>query len=689
MLRNVGFSALFAFCFSLLISMAIYDKNTVMAEPVIPNGNNTPRPQGWTEETHGNNATPNYDVVFARDVVKRIDLTIEPADCRAMLEDMTGNYGEYGKFGCGGQIPINACRLCEGLQDGDPCTIPLFFGLIRIQGTCMTMPGQRICTPDFLPVVGPPGGVPPDSFFGGSPKPIYRPCTFTFEGKTWWHVGVRFKGQSSLIFPWLIGRTKKFPFRFDFDEFEDIFPEIDNQRFFGFKDLSMCSNFDDNSLLREKIVGDIFREAGVPAPRNAFYRLFIDYGEGPVYFGLYTMVEVPRKPMLETQFGDSDGNLYKPEGPGARWITFDKESFAKKTNKSENDWSDVEAAFTALHASRDDPAGWRGGLEAVFDVDGFLRWLAVNTVIQNWDTYGNTPQNYYIYSDPGDGQLHWIPWDNNEALKSTGDLVDPLPLSLDSTAVDESWPLIRFLMDDPVYHATYLSFVHDTIEGAFSVTRSQTRLINAHDLIAPFVVGPDGEQGEYTLLAGPEDFDIELDNLLDHVVQRHNEVLQFLSDENFDSANVIINEIHYNPSAYQGDDKDYEFIELYNTRESFVDLSGYSFTQGIRLTFPQNSGIAPDEYIVITGNSNTYSGQGYQVFEWTNGNLSNGGETIILKDTNGVVIDYVNYDDESPWPIEPDGGGPCLELINTSLHNSLPENWKASDVVGGTPGFPN
>ncbi|MDY6973598.1 MAG: CotH kinase family protein, partial [Thermodesulfobacteriota bacterium] len=564
MFRHMILLPLPAFCFSVLISMALYN-NTATAEPLVSNGSNTTqRPHGWTEETHGDNATPNYDIVFARDVVKRIDLTIGPADWKAMLEDMTENYGDYGKSGCGGQIPLNACRLCEGLQDGDPCTILLLFGLVKIHGTCMTMPGQRVCTPDFLTDMGPPAGVPPDSFFGSSPKPIYRPCTFTFEGRTWWHVGVRFKGQSSLVYPWEIGGTKKFPFRFDFDEFEDVFPEIDNQRFFGFKELSMCSNFNDNSLLREKVVGDIFREAGVPAPQNAFYRLFIEYGVGPVYFGLYTMVEVPRKPMLETQFGDPDGNLYKPEGQGARWATFDEESFVKKTNTSEHDWSDVEAAFTALHAPRDDPAEWRAGLEAVFDVDGFLRWLAVNTVIQNWDTYGNMPQNYYIYSDPQDGQLHWIPWDNNEALKSTGVLVDPLPLSLDSNVVDESWPLIRYIMDDPVYHATYLSFVHDTIEGAFFVTRSQTRLINAHDLISPFVVGHDGEQNGHTLLAGPEDFGIELDNLLDHVAQRRNEALQFLSHESFDSANIIINEIHYNPPVYQGEDKDYEFIELYN-----------------------------------------------------------------------------------------------------------------------------
>ena len=40
---------------------------------------------------------------------------------------------------------------------------------------------------------------------------------------------------------------------------------------------------------------------------------------------------------------------------------------------------------------------------------------------------------------------------------------------------------------------------------------------------------------------------------------------------------VIINEIHYNPCGAQGDDFDYEFVELLNIGDVTVDLSGYEF----------------------------------------------------------------------------------------------------------------
>ena len=101
--------------------------------------------------------------------------------------------------------------------------------------------------------------------------------------------------------------------------------------------------------------------------------------------------------------------------------SFDEASFDKETNKDESDWSDVIAAIEALNADKSDPAAWRAGLEAVFNVDEFLRWLAVNTTIQNWDTYGSMAHNYYLYGDPTDnGRLAWIPWDNNMALSGEG-----------------------------------------------------------------------------------------------------------------------------------------------------------------------------------------------------------------------------------------------------------------------------
>jgi len=156
-----------------------------------------------------------------------------------------------------------------------------------------------------------------------------------------------------------------------------------------------------------------------------------------------------------------------------------------------------------------------------------------------------------------------------------------------------------------------------------------------------------------------------------------------------DNDPLVINEIHYNPAAAQGSDDDYEFVELYNRSGSPVDLAGYAFTDGIVFTFTTGSTLAAGEHIVVAKNAATYSGQGYPVFQWSSGNLSNGGETLELRNSVGNIADVVPYDDLSPWPEEPDGTGPSLELIDPVLDNALPANWKPSNEDGGTPGQAN
>ena len=123
--------------------------------------------------------------------------------------------------------------------------------------------------------------------------------------------------------------------KLDFDEYEDDYPQIKNQRFYGFKKLSLKNNYDDQSLLREKVAADIFESAGLAVSHTAFYALYVDHGEGPTYFGLYTLVEEISDTVIDTQFDDDSGNLYKPEDDSASFNddgTFVATDIEKKTN---------------------------------------------------------------------------------------------------------------------------------------------------------------------------------------------------------------------------------------------------------------------------------------------------------------------------------------------------------------------
>jgi spore coat protein CotH len=361
---------------------------------------------------------------------------------------------------------------------------------------------------------------------------IWVPVTVALDGVAWWHVGMRYKGNSSLTSAWKSG-VRKLAFRLDFEQYEDDYPEVRNQRFYGFREMTFSNGFKDTSLIRDKVAADIFRDGGVAAARGNFAAVHVDYGEGPVYFGLYAMIEDPADKMMASQFGDGSGNLYKPEDDGADWTSFVQSGFPKKSNE-DSGYGDVRAAIVALHSDRTDATAWRASLERVFAVRSFLRLLAINQAMVNWDSYGCMPHNYYLYANPSDGhRLTWIPWDLNESLLlEARSGCDSQTVFFEETG--EEWPVIRYLLDDAEYAAFYRNELESALGGAFAVERVAQRIEEAHELIAPYVVGPLAVEAEpYTFLRNQEEFEQSLrggdDALLDHVEARHEEVSEALA----------------------------------------------------------------------------------------------------------------------------------------------------------------
>lgn len=145
-----------------------------------------------------------------------------------------------------------------------------------------------------------------------------------------------------------------------------------------------------------------------------------------------------------------------------------------------------------------------------------------------------------------------------------------------------------------------------------------------------------------------------------------------------------ITEIMYNPP---GPD-DTEFIELKNTGNGQIDLSGLSF-EGIRFTFPTNTPpLSPGEFITLVRNRQAFAERysNISIDGVYSGQLSNKGEEIILKDTDGNPILSVNYDDENGWPLSPDGRGDSLVLIDPNADPNNPRSWRASTNLNGSPG---
>jgi spore coat protein H len=414
----------------------------------------------WTDATHGKEADPNYAVVFSQNQVNTLEIRMTKDDWTAIRADM---------------------KIVKGSD----------FGVAGGMG----------------------GGV------NTSTEPKYVAVSMKFNGKEWYKVGFRLKGNSSLSSIWRAG-IYKLPLRLKMDEFEDQYPEIQDQRFYGFKELSLSPAFKDNSLIREKVTADIFRMAGIPAAQTAFYKMYIDFGDGLKYCGVYTMLETIEDEMLKAQFGEDKGNVYKPE---STFQTFNQSQFEKKNNDEVADWSDVKSAITALNdpIRTTNATQWRANLEKTFNVDHFIKWLAVNSTLVNWDTYGAMAHNHYLYNH-STKKLTWIPWDNNEALTSN------VRVQLSLAGVAASWPLIRYIADDAVYYAKYKVYVKEFNDNVFTVAKMNELFDKNTSLITPFVNGTEKEQAPYSNLTNLSNFTAALPILKQHVISRNQSVNAFV-----------------------------------------------------------------------------------------------------------------------------------------------------------------
>ena len=226
----------------------------------------------------------------------------------------------------------------------------------------------------------------------------------TIDGAPVDSVGVRFKGFTS--YP---TDSDKKPIKIDFNEF------VKGKKYDGLKKLNLNNGTGDPSMQRDVLCYDLLRGLGVKASRTSYSKVYFN----GVYWGLYQNIEQIDKVFLKHNFSNGKGNLFKNKG----WSHFEWNGpnptsyhppFELKTNEEGDDWSGFVNLMDVLNNASDD--NFPVAIEEIFNVDLFLKTLAVDVATNNWDSYLEHGRNWYIYEDTTSGVFNWIPWDYNFAL---------------------------------------------------------------------------------------------------------------------------------------------------------------------------------------------------------------------------------------------------------------------------------
>lgn len=184
---------------------------------------------------------------------------------------------------------------------------------------------------------------------------------------------------------------------------------IDQKPIAGINRLTLNNNKQDTSQLSQTLTYELFRQAGVKAPRTSLTTVTVN-GK---HLGIYTNVESVKKPFLKSAFGSGKGNLY--EGTVADFYPSALKFLEAKTNKK-GKRSHVKELAELLKKEELDLER----LEELVDLDYFFKYWVVEGLVRFWDGYSANQNNYFYYLDPKTDRGYFIPWGADSSFLENG-----------------------------------------------------------------------------------------------------------------------------------------------------------------------------------------------------------------------------------------------------------------------------
>jgi uncharacterized protein (TIGR03437 family) len=488
----------------------------------------------------------------------------------------------------------------------------------------------------------------------------YFPCKFQYGDLVIPQIGARFKGNSSFR----RNGTKR-PFKLDFNEYDE------NATFLGMKKLNLNTNDLSPDFLREKLLLD-FAGRFAASLRAVHVRLYVN----DQYYGLYTAIEQPDKPMMKDRFGDKeDGNLFEAGerlgagGGGSPNLTYLGSNPASyyniyelETNEEARDYSGLIDFLDVLNntPSAELPAR----LEPICDVENWLTGMALNNLFVNLDSYIGVGAEYYLYDRTSDGRFIHVQWDQNESFGTTG---DGTPRIANPFTMDVFWlptggggpgggntarPLLTRLWAVPEYRRLYLRIFARMLREGFNNEAFDPRIKQLADMIRPHVYEDPNKvttnaQFETALETqvsgggGGPGGGLVYYGLKQFIRERYNHLRPYLNSQALPN-DVRLNElVAVNNGSYRDEAGDADpWVELHNLGPGPVTTDGFYLTDDqanpTKWALPSKT-LADGEFLVLWLDGEPGEGEAHVNFKLE----ASGGKLYLY--SNQTAIDNVSY----------------------------------------------
>ena len=238
----------------------------------------------------------------------------------------------------------------------------------------------------------------------------------TIDGKKFDDIAIRYKGNQTFR----VGRASgKISIKIDLNKY------VKGQRLAGLTKLNFDNNINDPTWMREVLAFRFFRDAGVPAPRTSYARIYITVNGAVAhwYRGLFSVMEDVDENFIADRFGTKGGMLLKPmmtpvvtkifQPQGNDWTAYEKQ-YNPKSPPSEAEKKRLMDFCQFVATAPDDRFAAEFGNWV--ELDAFVRYIAATSALANLDSIFDAGKNFYVWLDPRTQKFQFIPWDQDHTF---------------------------------------------------------------------------------------------------------------------------------------------------------------------------------------------------------------------------------------------------------------------------------